>query len=546
MTRRFTFALLSLVVCGGIASAPAFGDAKAPGTAPPRGRSAVPPKSCPSCSFVGVDWSNQDLTDVNLQGADLTGANLSGANMSGAELSGANLANANLSNAVLNPSANGEADLSSANLSGAVFTGAQMLGTDLEYTDLSGANFTATDLSRARLGPAPRTGLYVGRKTSFREAQLPAGVRLDAGTSDSAGSRFTEASASSSKANAFEVDCGSSDLSGLSSAVYVAPDGQDTDACGDTHDSACATITQGLSQCEANGCGVLVDYGVYVQPTPLMLSEGMNLFGGCVPKGHNSNGLRSLIHAPAGGTLAVDAIYIHSPARIENFKVYASPATDASAPSVAFRVRHSKGLLTLVDSQIYAATGAPGQGGADGTSISWSRPDVRCSGSRGVASADTVGSFNGGIWVAGEAGGNGGAGGSNAKSKDFPCTAATGGGTGGGGGSQGGGSFAVVLVDARLQFNGSRIIGSRGGAGGDGGNGGYTGTNALIAACGGAGGAGGNGGPSISVVLTGGAALLGPEPVLYKGVGGAGGKSGRVCPIGDTGKSGLAADQQTF
>ena len=513
---------------------------------PPGEHDGLPPQSCPSCNFSGVDWSGQDLTNLNLQGADLSGANLSGANLSGVELSGANLTNANLSNAVLNPSANGEADLSSANLSGAVFTGAQMQGTDLEYTDLSGTNFAATDLSRARLGPAPHTGLHAGRKTSFRDAQLPAGMRLDAATSDSAGRRFAAAPAPSSKANAFEVDCGSSDLSGLSSAVYVAPGGQDSDACGDTHGSACATITQGLSQCEANGCGVLVDYGVYAQPAPLILREGMNLFGGCVPKGHNSNGLRSLIQAPPGGVPAIDAIYIHSPTRIENFKIYASSASGINASSVAFRAHHSKSLLTLVDSQIYAATGVTGRVGSDGTSISWNKPDDRCSASKGAASADTVGRFDDGIWVAGQAGGAGGAGGSNGQSKDFVCTPVTGGGTGGNGGNQGGGSFAIVMVDAKLQFNRSRIIGSQGGTGGNGGNGGYTGTNALVAVCGGAGGAGGNGGPSIGLAMIGGAALVGAEPVFYKGLGGAGGKSGRVCPIGDTGKSGSAANQQAF
>jgi uncharacterized protein YjbI with pentapeptide repeats len=546
ITSRFAFALLSLVVCGGIASAPALGDAKVPGTAPARGNSDVPPKSCPSCSFVGVDWSNQDLTDVNLQGADLTGANLSGANMSGAELSGANLTNANLSNAVLNHSANGEADLSSANLSGAIFTGAQMLGTDLEYTDLSGTNFTATDLSRARLGPAPRTGLHVGRKTSFRAAQLPAGVHLDEKTSDSAGVRIAAAPTPSSKANGLLVDCGSSDLSVLSSAIYVAPSGQDTDTCGSTLATACATIAQGLGQCASTGCGVLVGYGVYAQQASLILRDSVSLFGGCVPKGKNSAGLRSRIVAPPGGIPAVDAVYVNSPTRLENFKISGSSTSVASAPSTAFRVRYSKGVLILVDTQVYASSGGAGNPGDNGKGITWNQPGDMCSAPGGVASTDAVGSFVGSTWTAGADGGVGGSGGNNGSPGKTICNKLVNGGTGGTGGRQGGGSFAVVAVGAKLQFANSRVIGGRGGNGGIGGDGGTAAKNAFTAICGGAGGAGGNGGPSIGIALIGSAVVQGQGPAFYQGVGGQGGRGGRYCGKSAAGYSGTATDQQTF
>ena len=180
------------------------------------------PYICPYCNLAGVDLSNQNLTNANLHGADLSNANLSGATLNGAELADANLTGANLSNAVLDPSADGDADLSSANLSGAVFTGAQMQGTDFEYTDMSGADFSSSDLTRARIGPSPRTGLHKGRKTSFRNARLPAGLKLDAATSDSSGAQMATASAAMAGTTAFEVNCGASDLSPLTSAVYVA------------------------------------------------------------------------------------------------------------------------------------------------------------------------------------------------------------------------------------------------------------------------------------------------------------------------------------
>ncbi|MGO1001892.1 pentapeptide repeat-containing protein [Lysobacter sp. CA196] len=500
----------------------------------PRMLDTSPPKYCPDCNFAGVDWSGQDLTDVNLQGADLSGTNLSGANLSGAELSGADLSNANLRNAVLNPGARGNADLSSANLSGAIFTGAQMNDTDLQYTDLSGTNFSATDLSRARLGPAPRTGLYAGRKTSFRRARLMAGLELDAASSDASGAEIVAPMASIA-AGRFDVSCGSSDLSTLSSAIYVAANGQDSSRCGSTASTPCATITKGLSRCAPDGCGVLVSYGQYAPPSPLVLRNGVALYGGCVPAGKSSAGLKSLIQAPPGGMPAAMAIYIDAATRIEGFKLHGSPASQPGAASIAFQVSYGGTSIILADSEIYAGSGAVG---ANGCATCVCNPDEvgngRC-GSKGVASKNTAGLFKGSAW-SGLPGGDG----DTVMAGKYLIFDA------GGGGRQGGGSFGIVLTEALLQASKVRVVG---GSGGNGGNGGAAvGAYDLGAGTG----AGGNGGPAIGIALIGGSPSIDSGVSILSGLGGKGGVSGKnsasQCSVatGDSGNTGLVADQQSF
>jgi uncharacterized protein YjbI with pentapeptide repeats len=501
----------------------------------PRMLDTSPPKYCPYCNFAGVDWSGQDLTDVNLQGADLSGANLSGANLSGAQLSGADLSNANLRNAVLNPGATGNADLSSANLTGAIFTGAQMNDTDLQYTDLSGTNFSATDLSRARLGPTPRTGLYAGRKTSFRRARLMAGLELDSASSDASGAEIV-APVAAIAAERFDMSCGSSDLSTLSSAIYVAASGKDSSGCGSTASTACATINKGASLCASDSCGVLVSYGQYALSSPLVLRNGVALYGGCVPAGKPSAGLKSLIQAPPGGMPAAMAIYVDTATRMEGFKLHGSPASQPGAASVAFQMSYSNNSMILADTEIYAG---PGAIGASGCASCVCNPNVvgnQGCGSKGVASSDTAGQFKGSAW-SGVPSGDGGTVRGLLENTIYDA---------GGGGGQGGGSFGVVLTEASLQASKVRVVGGSGGNGGNGG--GAVGVLNLGSGTG----AGGNGGPAIGIALIGGSPSMDSGVSILSGLGGKGGASGTntasQCSVatGDPGNTGLVADQQSF
>jgi uncharacterized protein YjbI with pentapeptide repeats len=458
------------------------------------------PYQCPFCSLAGTDFSGQNLTDANLQGADLSGANFSGATLSGAELAGANLANANLSNAVLTPSASGSADLSGANLTGANVTGAQMQGADLTFTNLAATNFAGADLTDAQLGPAPRTGLHAGRKTSFSEARLPNGLKLDAATTDTTGAHIAPAKDPVASTDAFEVNCGSSDLSQLSTAVYVRPNGADGPSCGSTFVSACKTIGQAVTRCTGGGCGVLVGFGSYTQTAPLNVN-GNNLYGGCVMKPSVSTGLRSRILAPDGGVSAV-SVAGGSASQIQGFKIVGSPASVAGTASVALQISNT--AADLADMEIYAAPGAAGTAGCNNCMNS---PDVKmeennyCDGF-GVRSPDTKGTFTGPAW-------NGSYGGNSGHLVDFGGLQSNV--PGGGGGQQGGGSFAVVALGSMLQFRTSRIVGGRGGRGGDGGLGRLFGLPA---------GAPGNGGPAIGIVTIGDFQMSVRSSVVYGGLGG--------------------------
>ncbi|AMB88168.1 hypothetical protein AWM79_23980 [Pseudomonas agarici] len=466
------------------------------------------PLTCPFSTLTGVDWSGRDLTNANLLGADLTNANLSGANLSGAELAGANLTNVNLSNAILKPSGKGYADLSRANLQGANLTGAKMDGTDLEYTDLGGTDFSATDLSRVRFGPTLHTGLYAGRKTLLRNSLLPANLALDPATSDITDARFAAVVTPTVTKAAWEADCGSSDLSQLTSAVYVTPAGTDSDSCGASLEAACATIEQALGNCQASGCGVLVGYGEYQQTTSLTVRDGVSLYGGCVRTGQASDGLRSLIKAPPNGVSAITAINIKSATQIENFKIFASPgASTGGAASVALQVKYSE-QLAIVNSEIYAAPGATGDKGCDGCNIG--NNDQPMCGGMGLPSVDMIGSFTSTLW-SGSRGGGGRAGYNGYRGVSG----------GGGGGQQGGGSFAVILANTAVHMSSSRIVGAIGGTGGNGGNGA---TNPLHNT---GSGAGGNGGLTVGVVSIGNVQFSAdPDVVFYFGGHGPGGIAG--------------------
>jgi hypothetical protein len=448
----------------------------------------------------GLDLSGSDLTNANLTDADLTGANLTGAILRGASLEGANLTDVNLTSAHLDDSNQGSTDLSSANLSGVVLTDATLGGADMEYTDLSGVNFGGLDVSTVKFGPTVKTGTHKGVQTSFRGATIrsdfkPAGVDLT-------GVRRVTVKTKTPRRKGLgvvpTVTCGSSDLSQLTSVVYVSAAGTDSAGCGTTHANACKTISQGIQNCGASGCGVLVDFGQYPQTSTLAVRNGVSVYGGCV--GSAPGNYYSLITAPASGAAAVSAQSVGTATTWQNFKISASPALGTNgAPSVAASVASSS-ALSFVNCEFYAATGATGAqgstpaagtGGGAGNGTTGGTVSA-CAGTTGGAGSvqQTVSldwwngvctpscSANGCYGYGGQPGttgnwsGGGQPGGGNCAGAACPVSAPGQGNTGGGGTTASCGSPGQPSTNLIGAFSGGAWSGSAGGSGSPGGNGG--------------------------------------------------------------------------
>lgn len=283
--------------------------------------------SCPFCDLRGAQLAGRDLSNANLQGANLTGADLSGANLSGAILSRTDLSNANLSKANLGPSGKGPADMAAANLSGANLSGANIDGTDLQYTDLSHTDLSKVDLRRAKRGPA---------KMSLEG----------------------------------DVTCGNADLSEVKNRVYVSTQGSDDPPkCGATPATACATIDKAITQCQGLvSCGVLTMYGEYQLKKTVALTQGVNVYGGCVTSQvRSSNVLQSLLIAPVGGTPAMSASGIGSTATLlQGFRLEGAAAPSNSGQASTTLVVDTSPKLSVLDATILAGAGGSGQTGSAG------------------------------------------------------------------------------------------------------------------------------------------------------------------------------------
>lgn len=323
--------------------------------------------TCPYCDMAGADLSGRDLTNANLTGAVLARANLKGTILNGAALIGADLSHATLDNARLNDSAKGHADLSRANLTGASFRGAEMNGTNLQFAQMHGADFSNLDLTRAVFGPRIKVGVAGSRKTSFRNARLRNEFAVDAATMDAEGAQWERAAAAP---ETDDIVCGRADLSGLTSRIYVADTGTDSDTCGTSSSSPCKTIGRGISRCAASGCGVLVAWDEYRPADTLALRDGVNVYGGCLPRNQSRPDYFSAVMAPDGGRPVASAPAIKGRTILQGFQLNASAASGTSAAvSVALLVKDSSGLSVL-DTELVANRG--GQGGtaapgADGT-----------------------------------------------------------------------------------------------------------------------------------------------------------------------------------
>jgi len=188
-----------------------------------------------------IDYSNHDLTYLDLAGLDFKGATLAHSDLYGTDFTGANLKGADLSHTRLNRSVLIRADLSGADLTGATifrptvytdmrsdladaprFSGANMSGVrvmaNLSGADFRGANLTGADFSplEARPGQGTITSMMknVLKSCDFSGAALK-GANFD--RADLTFSRFVGADlegANLKKTDLSKVDLSGADLTG--------------------------------------------------------------------------------------------------------------------------------------------------------------------------------------------------------------------------------------------------------------------------------------------------------------------------------------------
>lgn len=288
-------------------------------------------RSCPQCDLRGADLSGKNLTEINLTGADLSHANLSNATLDDASFNGANLTGTRFDRASVKRS-----NFSRANLTSASFAHASLAGANLQFATLTGTIFSDAD----------RTGVIFG----------PKGGRT-------AGRRITPMA----QATASGIVCGTSDLSALTSHVYVANSGTDNASCGTSMAAACGSIAFAIQHCAPSNCGVLVAWDQYQLSEPIKLRDGINVYGGCVDANTlQAKALYSSISAPPGGAPVLQGDGINQGALVQNFELIGSEGTDGTGhASIAIAIARSQ-ALRFQDVSIVAGRGGNGAWGVDG------------------------------------------------------------------------------------------------------------------------------------------------------------------------------------
>ena len=178
------------------------------------------------------------------------------------------------------------------------------------------------------------------------------------------------------------VVCGGADLSGVNSSISVSTLGQDGPGCGISWATACATISQGIANCNVP-CAVLVRHGRYKSKPneTIALRDGVSVYGGC-SLNEPPNDFRTVIEAnPAPGAPAISATNINSPTLVYGIVVVGKNETANGTASIAMSATNSKGL-TLTHSVLAAGRGGdgasggiegaaqPGGGGGQGNAVS--------------------------------------------------------------------------------------------------------------------------------------------------------------------------------
>ena len=157
--------------------------------------------------------------------------------------------------------------------------------------------------------------------------------------------------------------CGGADLSNLTSAVYVSTAGIDGAGCGLTTKTACQTLQQGIQNCAASGCGVIVRHGLYPTSATIVLRDGVDVYGGCRFDGEPDRRYRTVIRAsPPPGTPAVRAAGIGAPTTVHGLVVIGKDETFDGTSSITMAVSDSTGL-TLTSTVLSAGKGGDGASG---------------------------------------------------------------------------------------------------------------------------------------------------------------------------------------
>ncbi|MEO9148909.1 MAG: hypothetical protein ABI212_05975 [Burkholderiaceae bacterium] len=155
------------------------------------------------------------------------------------------------------------------------------------------------------------------------------------------------------------LNCGV-DLPRLTQRVYVATGGSDAAGCGQSTATACKTIAQGIANCAAAGCAVLVRHGLYPTTSTIALRDAVHVVGACRFDGEADRHYRTVINAaPQPGTPAVSADGVNSPTVFDSIVVMGKNETVKGVASIAMVVSNSTGL-TLMHSVFVAGRGGDG------------------------------------------------------------------------------------------------------------------------------------------------------------------------------------------
>lgn len=457
---------------------------------------AQTPYSCSSCDLHGKDFSGQDLTNANLSFANLDNANFSNCTLNGALFANASVKGARFNNAQLNISDKGPANFSNADCSKADFTGASLKGAVFTYANMSATNFNQTNLTDALFGLRLEIRDSLNpQPPSFEGTVLPCSIRPLFREADSNKVKFFPCKTPVSRITK---------VSGKKSTdtVYISLGGTDDNSCG-TAGHPCKTFQVAIDKAPDNGV-IAVSYGKYY-PALLLISKNLTFVGGLDPQWQPTGGQTWLTSNEQGFPIFV----ITNPVNVsfEYFILNASPHSTRIATTV-LQALHG-GTITLSNVNLNGAVAADGENGTAGTKSCciMCQGDYANCGDGGVANSNVKGAA--GIIPFGWFGTSGGFGGTGSSNNCYIYCV-------GGGGAQGGASFCAVLVDAKLIVDATTKFAPA--AGGNGGNGGYGAYSA-------GGGAGGNGGLAASIVLKGGASIVG-TPVYYNGKAGKPGNGG--------------------
>ena len=163
------------------------------------------------------------------------------------------------------------------------------------------------------------------------------------------------------------ASCNGANLAALNTLVYVRSDGADLGRCGTTTANACASIQQGIASCAGSGCGVVVRHGLYNLAAPIVLRDGVSVFGGCLFDGETGRSYRSIVNGPADQP-AVSAAAIVSPTTFQGFVVRAADSAKVGGSSIAMTVTDS-GALALNQVRLVAGNGMAGSNGDDAGAV---------------------------------------------------------------------------------------------------------------------------------------------------------------------------------